>query len=957
MKRIASILFIFLLNLSSYSQNYYVSSSTGNDKNDGLTPITAWQTLSKVNSSTFVEGDVIGFKRGDSWREKVTVNQSGTSSNPITYTSYGTGNRPVFIGSQNYTSGWSLHATYPNVWYQTLPNHTQVVLFEGIRGTEVNRSTGDISEIDAPYEWGYEGASFTFKTLYIYSEIDPNTYTSLEVGQLNYGINVNDNDYIKIDDIEFMNYNAHGVFLVGNYCTIQGIESHHHSSINYGDGISIWGNNNLISNNILHENGNHGVFIDHGNNNVIEKNVVYDNYHSQIDLHAMGGSTDNNTIQYNKVYMTYHHTAVGIYIESSTNTTVRYNTIVKNSQGIQFEFNSTGWIYNNTMYDQYNYAIYLQDCTGLIEVKNNIYKNTGSGAFLYSKYITNKEIDYNIFDLSGGAIIAEVNNVEYSVLATYQSVTGFDANSLATDPLFISTSDFRLQDESPAINAGVDVGLTTDFLGNPIVGLPDIGAYEYQDKKTGQINLDAGDDVSICLGSSATLTATGGKSYKWSTGETTQSITVKPDKTTTYTVTVSDDTNSASDNVVVTVNETIANAGADRSIHAGETISLSATGGDTYLWSTGETTESISVSPVVTTTYSVKATKNGCDATDEVKITVNPAPAPGTITANAGPDVNLCKGENTVLTAAGGISYTWSTGETTQSITVKPDRTTTYTVTVSDGLYSASDEVVVNVNEVNASAGPDVTIDSGQAISLNATGGDSYLWSTGETSSMITANPLTTTNYTVKVIKNGCEATDMVQVNVREILPAIADAGKDVTICKGESVTLIGAGGTSYNWNNGTATQNIVVSPTRTTTYTLTANRSGTTSTDQVTVTVINCDLNNGLNNSVSGTTGNTSTSNPSDQDDAQVLNKADFELTVYPIPSEGLVNIQTTIPVYNFNLVLLNINGNVIYSDTLDAHEDGLEKELDLSKFAKGVYLMQLYDEKESYIKKIILM
>ena len=264
--------------------------------------------------------------------------------------------------------------------------------------------------------------------------------------------------------------------------------------------------------------------------------------------------------------------------------------------------------------------------------------------------------------------------------------------------------------------------------------------------------------------------------------------------------------------------------------------------------------------------------------------------------------------------------------------------------------------MVVIVNEVNASAGADVTIDSGQAINLNATGGDSYLWSTGETSSMITVNPLTTTNYTVKVIKNGCEATDTVQVNVREILPALADAGKDVTICKGESVTLMGQGGDSFNWNNGEATQNMIVNPSRTTTYTLTANRAGTISTDQVTVTVINCDLNNGVNNSVSGTTGNISTSNPADLDDAEVLNKADFELTVYPIPSEGRLNIQTTIPVYNFNLVLMNINGNVIYTDTMDAEVDGLQKELDLSKFAKGVYLIQFYNAEESYVKKIIL-
>ena len=52
----------------------------------------------------------------------------------------------------------------------------------------------------------------------------------------------------------------------------------------------------------------------------------------------------------------------------------------------------------------------------------------------------------------------------------------------ATDPLFTSptTGGFTLQATSPCINAGMDVGLTQDYAGNPIVGLPDIGAYEYQ---------------------------------------------------------------------------------------------------------------------------------------------------------------------------------------------------------------------------------------------------------------------------------------------------------------------------------------------------------------------------------------------------------------------------------------------------------------------------------------------
>lgn len=54
-----------------------------------------------------------------------------------------------------------------------------------------------------------------------------------------------------------------------------------------------------------------------------------------------------------------------------------------------------------------------------------------------------------------------------------------ESGNITTDPLFVSSSDFSLQESSPCIDAGVDVGLSSDYLGRDIVGLPDIGAYEW----------------------------------------------------------------------------------------------------------------------------------------------------------------------------------------------------------------------------------------------------------------------------------------------------------------------------------------------------------------------------------------------------------------------------------------------------------------------------------------------
>ncbi len=63
----------------------------------------------------------------------------------------------------------------------------------------------------------------------------------------------------------------------------------------------------------------------------------------------------------------------------------------------------------------------------------------------------------------------------------WRAFSGLDGNSSVANPLFINnTSDLSLQAGSPAINAGANVSLTSDILGNPIVGNLDIGAYEKQ---------------------------------------------------------------------------------------------------------------------------------------------------------------------------------------------------------------------------------------------------------------------------------------------------------------------------------------------------------------------------------------------------------------------------------------------------------------------------------------------
>ncbi|PSJ71430.1 hypothetical protein C7N43_39360, partial [Sphingobacteriales bacterium UPWRP_1] len=319
---------------------------------------------------------------------------------------------------------------------------------------------------------------------------------------------------------------------------------------------------------------------------------------------------------------------------------------------------------------------------------------------------------------------------------------------------------------------------------------------------------------SICLGTSAILNAGSGySSYIWSGGAgSTQFVTVNPANSSNYSVTVTNAqgcTSTASTTVNVFPLPNVL-ASSNSPVCVGSNIALTSTpaGGsgtyNTFVWSgpTGSGFASLLQNPVPFTAnaanagpYSVTVTDtNGCTASDNAVVTVNPLP-----TANAGVDKTICTGQSTNLTATGGGTYFWSTGATTATISVSPDSTTTYTVTVtSAGGCAASDNTVVTVNPLpTANAGVDKTICTGQSTNLTATGGGTYLWSTGATTATISVYPDSTTTYTVTVTSaGGCAASDNVSVTVNQATtPTITGPN---TVCTAQSITLSGSptGGT-----------------------------------------------------------------------------------------------------------------------------------------------------------------
>ncbi|MBU1720682.1 MAG: T9SS type A sorting domain-containing protein, partial [Bacteroidetes bacterium] len=221
----------------------------------------------------------------------------------------------------------------------------------------------------------------------------------------------------------------------------------------------------------------------------------------------------------------------------------------------------------------------------------------------------------------------------------------------------------------------------------------------------------------------------------------------------------------SADTVVLTMNSLpIVDAGSDEEMCAGDTVTLSATGANSYIWSdlqAGQSVDYIAGNIAEVVELSVEGTDlNGCKDTDTLQITVYK------VTAAITGDTTICEGESTVLTAAGGDSYQWNTGSVTDTIHSEPIVNTEYWVRAEDtfGCFDA-DTITVFVHSLpQPDLGPD-TILSGLPVTLDAGSGYAdYLWQNGPGSQFLIAG--TYGEYWVVVTDAyGCQGSDTVFVD------------------------------------------------------------------------------------------------------------------------------------------------------------------------------------------------
>ncbi len=186
-------------------------------------------------------------------------------------------------------------------------------------------------------------------------------------------------------------------------------------------------------------------------------------------------------------------------------------------------------------------------------------------------------------------------------------------------------------------------------------------------------------NTNICSGNSTILTAIGGGNYQWSTGVNTNTINVIPGGSGLYTLTVSSGICWDSASVMINVvQQPTAAASNDTIICRGESVLLSASGGSSYFWNNASSTSSINISPLLSSVYSVTVSNNPCYDIEVISVTVN-----------NNPTASITTGGGNMLTASGGVSYSWTPTTGLGCITcadpiADPHQSTGYCVAVTD---------------------------------------------------------------------------------------------------------------------------------------------------------------------------------------------------------------------------------------------------------------------------------
>jgi hypothetical protein len=309
----------------------------------------------------------------------------------------------------------------------------------------------------------------------------------------------------------------------------------------------------------------------------------------------------------------------------------------------------------------------------------------------------------------------------------------------------------------------------------------------------------------------------------------------------------------------------------------------------------------------------------------EVTVLLNGIPPAAAVSMTA------CAGNPLVLNPGPADTYSWSTGASTQSITVSPTTNTMYTVaqvyTLTSCANTSTFNVTANPSPTVAITSPTNMVCAGSPVNLFAGGANTYTWSTAATGASVSVSPSVTTVYSVTGTNTltGCTNTSTTGI-IANALPSLTVVSTNSVICVGQTATLTAMGASSYTWTAGPSSSMYIITPSVTTTFTVAGTNSA------------GCTNSTSILQNVSACTGITS------------LTHSNSPLVIYPNPSNGDFKIKGE---SDLNLIIVNELGETIKKINLSGNNNF---EVEISDLSSGIYFVTGQNNSQIIKQKVVI-
>lgn len=606
------------------------------------------------------------------------------------------------------------------------------------------------------------------------------------------------------------------------------------------------------------------------------------------------------------------------------------------------------------------------------------------------------------FDFNERVLCNSVQPSDFSLSGPGSPYTIIDVTGTTCEEGGEAEDHFTMEFDPPIYESGtysINI-LPLSFIKDDCGNTSPVENYEF-DVALNSPTADAGEDKDIAYGGTALLDGSviGGSGnfiFDWQPEEKLEDntledpTTINLTETTNYTMMVEDESNNCRSTDEVTVNivggpMSISVITNHNSVCAGdpaiiEAIPSGGSGNYTYTWTSNPpginyTTDIITVTPEITTTYFVEVTDSYTILNNQITITVYPTPI-----AEAGPEQEINMGTYTYLdgSVSNGqepYSYNWSPPDFIDGdITVHNPKTSIlnenqiYLLNVVDnhGCNGESSEVTVKVTGSALGAQPisePAQICIGQSATLisnvSGGGGEPYTleWRTEdgswtETGDNIQVNPTEDTKYFLKV-NDGYTVKDSITLyltvhplpEINLIPDGYPHSGNTISVCVRDTVTLDAGNETnppnmSYLWTNGWGCRYFT---TRTNGNVFDFQTFSVTTTNNVT----GCENSSSISILFDFTECGT---------DIGENNNTDQPLNIYPNPNNGVFQLRTTKEISRIDIKLIDLQGKVLFQKHYkDINPGGWTTDVDISMLPKGIYLLKYDADNKSYSRKII--